>query len=243
MLRWNISVRPRRGANVIRSMFAFALMVERIGYAVQPTLLKRACVLAFFVAICACSHSATNGIPPWLELRTGAQARLRYSLDYDPEQTTLYPSASAARSSVAHISVNADIRQVASGTVVSIESIDPNEVNRKHVVDIVGDNFSGWVIAEDSLLPVPPIGTQLMIPETINHVPQQLYTAQDDDDSSDGAPLGATSRITYEAFDLDPGNPEYLVRVEDGPLAGQTGYVVADEIESPQTGAFRLVEP
>jgi hypothetical protein len=78
---------------------------------------------------------------------------------------------------------------------------------------------------------------------TIDHIAQQLYAEQDDDDDGDGLPLDATSRVTYEAFDFDPGNPEYLVRVEDGPLAGQTGYVVDDELETSQTGAFRLVEP
>ena len=205
--------------------------------------LQRVCAVLALASICSCSGVDASRIPPWLQLRVGAQARLDYSTDYDPEHAVLYLTADAARFSVMGRIVVADERQALSGTVVSIENIDPREINGKHVVAIKGDDVSGWVIAEDTLLPIPPVNTQLIVPKTLDHVALSLYSQQEDDDAADGVPVGVTAHVTYEGFEPNPGNPEYVVRVDDGPLAGSTGYVLAQELRSPQTHAFRLVEP
>jgi hypothetical protein len=181
--------------------------------------------------------------PSWLTLQAGTPARLAYSADYDPEHTLLYATADAARASVGGHVASALIRTALAGNVVSIARIDATPIDGKHVVYVSSKRFNGWLVAEDGLLPIPPLKVQLMIPKRIDHVLQELYTAQEDDDDADGVPLNATSLVTYERFDPSPGNPEYFVHVDDGPLAGSTGYVTAQELETPQERAFRLAEP
>ena len=96
------------------------------------------------------------------------------------------------------------------------------------------------MIAEEVLLPIPPAGTAFVIPNSVDHRQPLLYQEADDDD---GTPFDATAHVTYEGFANNPGNPEYEVRVEDGSLAGRTGYVLANELQSPQTHGFHLVAP
>jgi hypothetical protein len=173
--------------------------------------------------------------PPWLALKVGTQARLGYSQAAEPEHAMLYPSADAARSGATN---SPSVRDAPAGAAVSIVQIDPRTPNGKHVVAVKGDGVAGWVIAEDLLLPIPPVCTQLMVPDVLDQQEQILYPEQDDDE---GTAFGATSHVTYEGFANDPGNAEYRVRVDDGPLTGFIGYVTAEELQSEQTHAFRLV--
>jgi hypothetical protein len=199
-------------------------------------------VLLLIASIAGCA-GVESGVPAWLTLRVGTAARLAYSSDYDPEHTWLYTSASTARASIGSGSTPAGAREALAGNVVTIERIDPIAAGGKHAVFVSSDRFRGWVIAEDELLPIPPAGAHLILPKRIDHVEQELYTAQEDDDDADGVPLGATSHVTYQGFEASPGNPEYIVRVDDGPLAGTSGYVPAQELETLQSRAFRLTLP
>jgi hypothetical protein len=204
---------------------------------------RRFAVLLALASLCNCSSLQAERPPSWLALQPGTPARLVYSADYDPEHTLLYATPDAARASVKGRVAPSLVRTALAGNVVSIERIDPTRVDGKHIVSVTSKRFNGWIIAEDGLLPIPPIKAPLVIPKRIDHVLQELYTAQEDDDDADGVPLNATSHVTYEGFDPSPGNPEYFVHVDDGPLAGSTGYVTAQELETPQERAFRLAEP
>jgi hypothetical protein len=198
--------------------------------------------LVALTSMCSCSSSVAR-FPSWLALKVGTRARLDYSSEYDPEHANLYRTAAAARSSVTGANAGGDVRQVDSEGIVSIEEIDAHAVDGKHVVAIRSDTFSGWVIAEDGLLPVPPIDAELIVPKQVDHIAQELYWAQEDDDDADGAQFGATSRVAYEGFESSPGNPEYKVRVLEGPLAGNTGYVLPGELQVPEIHSFRLAGP
>jgi hypothetical protein len=208
----------------------------------MPFAPARCLTLLLLSSIAGCGHPA-SGLPGWLTLRTGNTARLAYSSDYDPEHAWLYASATSARASIRASAIPAGAREALSGSVVLIKRVDPLAVEGKHIVFVTSDRFRGWVVAEDELLPVPPAGVHLIVPKRIDHVDQELYSAQEDDDDADGVPLGGTSHVTYEGFEASPGNPEYIVRVDDGPLAGSSGYVPAQELETLRGRAFRLVKP
>jgi hypothetical protein len=202
------------------------------------SVLRRAAACALAAGLCACSH-ADAGIPDWLTLRAGVQARLDYSVDYDPEHANVFATEEAARASIgAHRNSSRGESLAPAGGLVTVESVASRTEGEKHVVAIRGATFSGWVVAEDALLPVPPTGAELIVPASISHVQQMLYGEQDDDD---GVPVGISSRVRLQAFDPSPGNPEYLVKVEDGPLAGQTGYLFAGEIEVMPGRSFTLL--
>jgi hypothetical protein len=205
-------------------------------------LLRRSALLVL-ASLCNCSSFDAARPPAWLALRVGTSARLAYSSDYDPEHTLLYATADAARTSVSGRVAPALVRTALAGNIVSIDRIDPNRVDGKHIVSVTSKRFSGWIVAEDGLLPIPPLDAHLLIPKRIDHVLQELYTAQEDDDDADGVPLDANSHVTYKGFEPSPGNPEYLVHVDDGPLAGSTGYVTVQELETQQEAAFRLAAP
>jgi hypothetical protein len=199
-------------------------------------------VAALVVAagLSGCSHHV-SGIPRWLVLQPGVQARLDYSVEYDPEHANIFATLDAAR---AHIGARRDnpssAAQVPAGTVVTVESVAQNLEHDKHIVSIKGDTFSGWVVAEDALLPIPPAGAELIVPAAISNVQQMLYGEQDEDD---GVRVGVTSHVRFQEFDPSPGNPEYLVKVEDGPLAGRSGYLFAAEIEAPPGDSFTMLMP
>jgi hypothetical protein len=193
-------------------------------------------VALFAVALfVGCAHGPD--VPPWLVLRVGAQARLAASNEFEPERTTVFPSAEAAHAAQRGPAP----RRAAAGDLVTVTQIDSNVVDGKHAVAVSdAHGMLGWVLAEDILRPVPPSGTNLIVAATANGGGQELFSEQDDDD---GQSFGTTSHVTYEGFTSDPGNPEYRIHVDDGPLAGYDGYVVASELQSPQTHAFRLVIP
>jgi hypothetical protein len=181
-----------------------------------------------------CGHRAD--VPAWLELRVGAQARLAASNPLEPERTTVYPTAQAAQAGQS----GPDPRRAAAGALVTVTQIDGDVVNGKHAVAVSdAHGVLGWVLAEDALRPVPPAGTQLVVDATpVNGSAPQLFSDQDDDE---GQAFGAATHVTYEGFTSDPGNAEYRVRVDDGPLAGLDGFVVEAELQDPQTHAFRFV--
>jgi len=194
----------------------------------------RAALLLALVPLAACAHAPD--VPPWLVLRVGASARLAASNALEPERTTVFPSAQAARAAQRGPSP----RRVAAGDLVTVTQIDGTVVDGKHAVAIAdAHGLLGWVIAEETLRPVPPVGTPLLVAATAaDGSAQALFSDQDDDD---GQSFGSTSHVTYEGFASDPGNAEYRVHVVDGPLAGYDGYVVESELQTPQTHAFRLV--
>jgi hypothetical protein len=194
--------------------------------------------LGVAAGLSACSHDA-SGIPKWLALQPGVQARLDYSVEYDPEHTNVFTNADAARVNIgAHSDSPAGAAQAPAGAIVTVESVAQEPQGRKHVVWIKGEMFSGWVVAEDALLPIPPAGAELIVPASISNVAQMLYGEQDEDD---GVRVGVTSHVRFQEFDPSPGNPEYLVKVEDGPLAGQSGYLFAAEIQAPPGHSFTLL--
>ena len=205
------------------------------------TVLLRASTYAALAALCGCAGAtSTTTLPPWLRLAPGTHARLGYSSSDDPEHALLYRSADdalAARSSP--VVARARVLTAAAGSVVSVDAIGVQTVGGKHVAEVHGDDgVRGWVIAENELLPIPPAGTVFVIPNSVDHRQPMLYQEADDDD---GTPFDAAAHVTYDGFANDPGNPEYQVRVDDGSLAGRTGYVMANELQSPQTHGFRLI--
>jgi hypothetical protein len=193
----------------------------------------RAALLLTVSLLVACAHGP--GVPPWLVLRVGAQARLAASNPLEPERATVYPSADAAHAALR----GPAFRHAAAGDLVTVTQID-GVVDGTHAVAVSDARGPlGWVIAEANLRPAPPAGTQLIVAATAaDGSAQELFSDQDDDE---GQAFGATTHVTYEGFASDPGNAEYHVHVDDGPLAGYDGYVVESELQTPQTHAFRLV--
>lgn len=192
----------------------------------------RAAVPAALLTLAACAQ--TSHVPPWLELKAGAHARLTASDDASPERTAIFPSAAAASAR----SIAGASRIASAGDLVTITQIE-DEPGGKHAVAIADARGPlGWVIAEAVLLPVPPSGTRLLIAASAGGQSQLLFTDQDDDD---GMAFGTASHVTYEGFANDPGNAEYRVHVDDGALAGYDGYVTATELEASETDAFLLV--
>jgi hypothetical protein len=195
----------------------------------------RAVALFAVALLVGCAQHGPD-LPAWLVLRVGAQARLAASNAFEPERTTVFPSAEAAHAAQR----GAAPRRAAAGDLVTVTQIDGNVVDGKHAVAVSdAHGLLGWVLAEDILRPVPPSGTHLIVAATASGS-EQLFSEQDDDD---GQSFGTTSHVTYEGFTSDPGNPEYRIHVDDGPLAGYDGYVVASELQATQTHAFRLVAP
>jgi hypothetical protein len=194
----------------------------------------RAALLLAVSLLAACAHAPD--VPPWLVLRVGAQARLAASNPLEPERTTVFPSADAAHAALR----GPAIRHAAAGDVVTVTQIDGHVVDGAHAVAVSDARGPlGWVLAEANLRPVPPPGTLLIVGATAaDGSAQELFSDQDDDD---GQAFGATTHVTYEGFASDPGNAEYRVHVDDGPLAGYDGYVVESELQTPQTHAFRFV--
>jgi hypothetical protein len=192
----------------------------------------RAAVPAALLTLASCAQ--TSHVPPWLELKAGGHARLAASDETEPERTAIFPSAAAASTGrLADAS-----RIAAAGELVTITQIE-DEPRGKHAVAIDGARGPlGWVVAEDVLLPVPPNGTRLLVAASAGGQSQLLFSDQDDDD---GTPFGTASHVTYDGFVNDPGNAEYRVHVDDGPLAGYDGYVAATELEAPETDGFLLV--
>lgn len=169
------------------------------------------------------------------------QARLDYSVAYDPEHTNIFATVDAARASIGARRDNPPgAAQAPAGGVVTVESVAQKPERHKHIVSIKGETFSGWVVAEDTLLPIPPAGAELIVPASLSNVQQMLYGEQDEDD---GVSVGVVSHVRFQEFDPSPGNPEYLVNVEDGPLAGHSGYLFAAEIEAPPGHSFTLLMP
>jgi len=197
--------------------------------------LRRHRVVSWFAAalLAGCAHAPD--VPAWLVLRAGVQARLVASNPLEPERTTIFPSADAARAALR----GPALRHAAAGDLVTVTQIDGTVVDGRHAVAVSdAHGVLGWVVAEDHLRPVPPAGTPLLVVAIANGTAQDLFSDQDDDD---GQPFGADSHVTYEGFTSDPGNAEYHIRVDDGPLAGENGYVVESELQTPQTHAFRFV--
>ena len=166
------------------------------------------------------------------------QARLDYAVDYDPANASVFATAAAARASVgARLEDSPGAERIPAGTVVTIKSVEQKPVRGKHIVSIAGEGVSGWVVAEKALLPIPPLDAKLTLPASIANVGLLLYGEQDEDD---GVSVGVTSHVRFKEFDQNPGNPEYLVTVEDGALAGRSGYLFAAEIEPMPGCSFTL---
>jgi hypothetical protein len=90
------------------------------------------------------------------------------------------------------------------------------------------------------LIPIPPIGTPLLVLKTVNGVPQDFFPEQDTDE---GEPVGVVTKVHYLGFYVNPGNPEYEVHIDSGPMAGRLAFVLTQELELPQTHAFKLLPP
>jgi hypothetical protein len=198
---------------------------------------RRAIQLPALLALIAGVSACSSGVPNWMALRPGVTARTIGAWSGDPEHVYVYPTREALLSSDAS-EVNTRIARAHDvDEAVTVTEIAPNVVDGNHLVRITGRaGWSGWVIAEHALLPIPPVGVQLEVPAEVN-----LFPEEDDDDA--GVPFGGKSTITLLDFTAMPGNPEYHVRVDSGPLAGQTGYVDASELREPDGGAFILRVP
>ena len=174
-------------------------------------------------------------------MKPGTLARVGFSHDYDPEHAYVFATHDSARDGVKKGDDGLNTHQVPSGGMVTIVSVDPTPVNGKHLVEIKGSTgATGWVVGEDVLLPIPPINTALIVPKTVNGVPQDFFPEQDTDE---GVPVGVPTKVSYLGFYLNPGNPEYEVHIDSGPMAGRTAFVLAQELQLPATHAFRLVPP
>jgi hypothetical protein len=172
-----------------------------------------------------------------MALRPGATARTIAVWSGDPEHTYVYPTREALLSSDANAADPRIARAHDVDEAVTVTEIAPNVVDGNHLVRIQGRaGWNGWVIAERALVPIPPPGSQLEVPTGVN-----LFPEEDDDDA--GVPFFSVATITLLGFIAMPGNPEYHVRVDAGPLTGQTGYVDVSELREPGGGAFILRIP
>lgn len=201
--------------------------------------LRSELLLALALALTACS--AGRDVPAWSRLEVGAQARLGPSDHQDPEHTAVFASAAEALASLQGQAPSASAYQAEAGALVTIDVIQPAAAGSQlHIVHVAdpGDSWSGWVAAERVLSPVPPDRTMLQVTPVAGSEQSMLYLEQDDDE---GVPFGSTTLVTYLGFSKNPGNPEYHIEVVDGPLAGKTGYVLADELTISASQPFAFV--
>lgn len=204
---------------------------------------RRLRVLATCAALASilASCSQTSPPPTWMLLTVGLQARLAPTSDVDPEHTRIFPRADVA--AAAHGTAGENLgHSVDAGSTVTVTEISPQTVANEHIVHVRdhSGHIDGWLVAEETLLPIPPEGVKLIVEAKSGGQPQMLYPEQDDDE---GAAIGATSHVTFRSFSRNPGNPEYLVHVDDGPMAGLQGFLMAQELEPAPGLPFRILAP
>lgn len=170
-----------------------------------------------------------------MKLLPGARARTTFAWRADPEHLYLYPSQAALRAAGDREPDGRTTTPVDVGITVTVAEVAERGAPGIRPVRITGPGWSGWVDAERALVPIPPPNA----PFTVD-AGDMLYPEQDDDE---GRPFGAPSRVTFLEYTRNPGNPEYLVRVDDGPLAGLRGYLEAQELHDPVTRRFALQVP
>lgn len=191
-------------------------------------------VLAFSMLFVMLNAGCGSSAADWRRLAAGVHARTIYAWPGDPEHLYVYRSLEALSAAEA---TDPDPRKAQSRDVdeeVTVAEVAPAAAEGKHFVRIVSaSGWSGWVVAERALLPIPPPHAQLDVPGS-----ETLYPEEDDDDA--GKPFEADSQVTLLDFTRDPGNPEYHVHVDSGPLAGETGYLSFSELREPGQRPFVL---